>query len=503
MNLSHEANPRAPCFAAALVAVVAGLVAVVSARDYAGSWNDGSRLATVEAIVDYHTLAIDRSIFVRPGTGRVDPYSPDAETTVGSQPSSGTQDRLLIDGHWYSDKSPLPALWLAGCYELLQSTTGLVARDEPRQFCYWMTLASSGLAYVVAVWSVYLFAARRGLSLRMRMLLAASLGLATLALPYARFVNNHLLLLGVMAPLLLVLDAVGLPARRAAAASGRPATNCWLTALAGALTGVGYSIDLGVGPVLVVCTSGLVAYRARRLLPLTCFAAAALPWIAAHHALNYAVGGTWAPANANPEYLAWPGSPFNIQNMTGGWAHHSLGHFLLYAAALVFGKHGFLNHNLPLLLAVASGVTLWKKRPAELPELAYGAALSGGVWLLYAAASNNYSGSCCSVRWFVPLLAPGFYALAVFLRERPSPGRELAGLALCGGLLGAVMWSRGPWAGGVIPHMWPLTSAALVWLLWRPRSQSRSLELSGQKSTLRADPGEEGGLVTRASREAA
>ena len=40
---------------------------VLSARPYAGSWNDGSRLAAVESLVDYHTWAIDDSIFVRNG----------------------------------------------------------------------------------------------------------------------------------------------------------------------------------------------------------------------------------------------------------------------------------------------------------------------------------------------------------------------------------------------------------------------------------------------------
>lgn len=479
MNLSELHSLRAERFGGPLVVIVAGLIAVLSAKDYAGSWNDGSRLATVEAIVDYHTLAIDRSIFLWPESSEDDPYSPHRLTTAGVPPSPGTQDKLFIDGHWYSDKSPLPALWLAGWYQCVQATTGLTACDEPRWFCYAMTLASSGLAYVVAVWSVYVFAARRGLAPPKCLLLAASFGLATLALPYARFVNNHLLLLGVLAPLMLVLDAVG---RRAATGQLTAGASCWLMAQAGTLTGLGYSIDLGVGPVLVLCTGVLLAYRTRRLSQVACFILAALPWMAAHHALNYSVGGTWGPANAHAEYLTWPGSPFNTGNMTGGWAHRSIGHFSLYAAALLFGKHGFLNHNLPLLLAVAGGPALWRRRPTELPELVYAAALSGGVWLLYAAASNNYSGSCCSVRWFVPLLAPAFYALTTLLRERPSAARDLAGLTLLGALLGTVMWWRGPWAGGVIPVMWPLTVAALAWLAWRGRIRSKSPNSVGRGS---------------------
>lgn len=486
MNLSKLHSLHAERFGGPLVVIVAGLIAVLSAQDYAGGWNDGSRLATVEAIVDYHTLAIDRSIFVWPDSGEADPYSPHWKTVTGAPPSHGTQDKLFIDGHWYSDKSPLPALWLAGWYRCIQSATGLTARDRPRWFCYAMTLASSGLAYVVAVWSVYAFAARRGLAQPTRLLLAASFALATLALPYARFVNNHLLLLGVTAPLMLVLDTVG---RRAAAGALTTGASCRLMALAGTLTGLGYGIDLGVGPVLVLCTSLLVAYRTRRLLPIACFALAALPWMVAQHALNYSVGGTWGPANAHAEYLAWPGSPFDIRNMTGGWAHRSIGHFLLYAAALLFGKHGFLNHNLPLLLAVVGGAALWRRRPAELPELAYAAALSGGVWLLYAAASNNYSGSCCSVRWFVPLLSPAFYMLAILLRDLPGTSRDLPGMTVLGAVLGAVMWWRGPWAGGVIPVMWPLTAAALAWLVWRARLSLKIPRAAQQEITAQANAG--------------
>src|SRR5437899_11778232 len=92
-------------------------VALLSAHCYAGGWNDGSRLATVECLVDYHTLAIDRSIFVqvppRDGSATPSPY-PDDEPDLLSH---GTGDKLLIQGHFYSDKSPVPALLMAGLYQ--------------------------------------------------------------------------------------------------------------------------------------------------------------------------------------------------------------------------------------------------------------------------------------------------------------------------------------------------------------------------------------------------
>ncbi|MBV9125612.1 MAG: hypothetical protein JO112_19860, partial [Planctomycetes bacterium] len=137
-----------------LVLAGALVIALAGARPYAGGWNDGSRLATVECLVDDHTLAIDRSIFVQvpaPGSSsRPLPYDPQEPLLT-----RGTYDKLLINGHFYSDKSPVPALLLAGVYQGLQWCTGLTARDRPDLFCYAMTLASSGLAYVVAVWCVF------------------------------------------------------------------------------------------------------------------------------------------------------------------------------------------------------------------------------------------------------------------------------------------------------------------------------------------------------------
>src|ERR1700722_334784 len=88
-------------------------LACVGAMNHASSWNDGSRLATVECLVDQHTWAIDHSLFVEvppASPGRVLPYSAD-QTLLLQQ---GTLDKLCINGHFYSDKSPVPALLLAG-----------------------------------------------------------------------------------------------------------------------------------------------------------------------------------------------------------------------------------------------------------------------------------------------------------------------------------------------------------------------------------------------------
>jgi hypothetical protein len=197
-----------------------------------------------------------------------------------------------------------------------------------------------------------------------------------------------------------------------------------------------------------------------------------------HHAVNYAVGGTIGPANAVPEYFQWPGCTFNTQNMTGGWKHPDVIHFLTYAASLLFGKRGFFGHNLPLFLMLPTTAVLLWRRGRELPELLFAVCWCGGTWLAYAINSTNSSGMCCSIRWFVPLLAPCYYVLALALRDLPATRGGLALLSGWGALLAVMMWSEGPWIKHMVPYFWPLQAAALLsgglYAVWSWRQSVRS-----------------------------
>ena len=120
------------------------LIAVLGARPYASSWNDGSRLATVEALVDQHTWAIDNSIFVKvPEQHDLDPYGRDVPST------GGTMDKMFINGHFYSHEPPVVALYMAGVYWVAQKLTGLTAAQQPHAFVYLITVIEhrSGLCH--------------------------------------------------------------------------------------------------------------------------------------------------------------------------------------------------------------------------------------------------------------------------------------------------------------------------------------------------------------------
>lgn len=435
-----------------VIAVLASVIALASARPYAGCWNDGSRLATVESLIDHGTFVIDASVFVHPP--RPPAPNPYPDDDPGLQ-QSGTQDKLFINRHYYSDKSPVPGVLMAGAYQLWQWLTGWTAHTHPAAFCRDMTLVSSGLAFVLAVVGTWRLAVMLGLRPGLGLSLTASFALATVAVPYARHVNNHIVLLAV--GVWLAVDVAG----RRGASWGR-------LLRMGTLAGLGYTIDLGTGPVIFTATAVLVLVRCRKPVVLGFFVAA-LPWMGLHHALNYAIGGTWRPANAVPEHFTWPGSPFHAGNLTGGLAHPSLGSLALYALSMIFGKRGFLGHNLPLFLLVPAAWWMLRRYRGQRPEVLWGLGCCLGTWVLYATSSNNSSGRCLSIRWFVPLLGPAYLVLGQFLRRYRRYRADFVLLSAWGMVLAALMY-EGPWSVHAVPCFWPIQAAALVtWAALRAR----------------------------------
>ncbi len=440
--------------AAWLFAAIALAAAAVGARPYAGSWNDGSRLAAVESLLDRGTLAIDDSIFCRPPRHLIDsglaPY-PAGRTDLLT---FGTLDKLFIHGHYHSDKPAVVSILMAALYQPLMGVGLPSPAERPDIFCWMMTVLTSGLGYAVAVGCLWALGTRLGLTPGWRLAWTASFALSTFALAYTRHVNSHIMMLGVVSAMCLLLVRLAGEARDGRAAPG-------LLAGLGTLAGLGFNLDFGSGPLLLAITFVLVAWRFRRLVPVLVFTIAALPWVAAAIGLNYAIGGGWKPINMYPEYFIYPGSPFTQQNLTGFFRHSPLDQFL-YAAAMLIGKHGYWNHNLAILLGAAAGWRVLRVRFHGRAELVGLLAWCTSAWLLFAVLSNNMGGACCSVRWFVPFLAPAYWLLAILIRDRAEFRADFLALSAWGSVLGAIMWWVGPWTQRMVPMMWPVVGCALM-----------------------------------------
>jgi hypothetical protein len=238
----------------------------------------------------------------------------------------------------------------------------------------------------------------------------------------------------------------------------------------GTAAGIAYTIDLGAGPLLFMTVAGLFVVERLSWRQLACAWLAALPWLLFHHAVNWSIGGTFGPANAAPAYLAWPASPFDTGTMTGAWQHTSPWEAVTYALDMLFGKKGFLSHNLLVFPPLAALPLLVRSRHPERRIALAGLVWSAGTWLLYAATSTNLSGGCCSVRWLLPLLVPAFVGAAIVLRERPAMKTDACILGAGDVLLGLCQARVGPWYMGVIPGFWPLYGTTIfAWGLYRYR----------------------------------
>jgi hypothetical protein len=192
------------------VVLTAVVIAAVSAHDFTYGANDSSRLATVECLVDYHTLAIDCSAWFDRTWDKIRP---------------------LPDGPFFSDKPPVMALLLAVPYQVMRSVFGLRAADHKEAFCYLMTLFSSGLAYVVAVWCVFRLGRVVGLSPGWAAALTASVDLATIAPVYTRHVNSSLPTLAAAVAVVLNLTVVARPINQGRVV-GRLLINCAMAGFA-------------------------------------------------------------------------------------------------------------------------------------------------------------------------------------------------------------------------------------------------------------------------------
>ena len=196
-------------------------------------------------------------------------------------------------------------------------------------------------------------------------------------------------------------------------------------------------------------------------MDLAIVALAATPWIGGQLAINHAIGGTLKPMNMVPEYSQWPGCPFNPANMTGV-AQQAAGDKIVYILSLGFGKHGFLQYTVPLLLVVPAVVLLLRRRftiPAELTFALIWSLLGG---LMYGMLSNNHGGACCSIRWFVPFLVPCLLLLGCLQQQLPEYRGDFRLLAGWGVLLAIALWWVGPFPLRMNAVYWPIQGAALL-----------------------------------------
>ena len=343
------------------------------------SWQEESRMATVQALVEQGTFSIDRTEFNRTG------------------------DKVFINDHFYSDKTPLLSVGAAGAYWILHNIFGLTldpticVPDEDAAACrvltptgtrftafYWLTLifiGGSSALLVALVWRAMLDAGAGG---TLATLLAITLGLASPIAPYSIVFAGH-----VPAALALFAGSWLLTRLRSIKAF------FW----SGLLISLAANIDLTLA--LFVATIGLWALIGYRWKAIAFALGATVPFVLSA-AINYWAAGTIVPLYFDPKAYDFFGTVLN-PTVGGTNGFYSLEFGLNYAYNLLIGERGLFAFTPVLVFGLAGAVRALRDKQRRGLTLA----VLGGCALFAAyliARTDNYGGEAWGSRWFVPLV---------------------------------------------------------------------------------------------------
>lgn len=361
-------------------------------KPYAASWNERSRLATIDALVTRHTFAIEASPL-----------------------AAGTGDKYRYRGHTYSDKPPALAVQGAVVAEALAPLGTTLAR-APKRATYLLTLLTVGVWFALGCAYAYAFQRALGFDLSAAVFVAVLTGLGTLALPYAAVFANHV-------------------PTGAAALAGLyhlfRARESFAHAVAAALfLALAYAFDASAIVFALAVPLLLFGVPARRWVV---FALACAPLVAAQLAFNAHVSSGLGPPAMNQASWNDPASPFYRGANPSLFLFTSPLDYARYAIYLLVGDKGLISYT-PLVLLCAVGLVRLCRDSATralaaaitLPCVAY--------FVLMVAFTNDYGSRNYGERRYADL----FFVLCVGLGPALAALRTGAG-ALVARL--AVTWS--------------------------------------------------------------
>ncbi len=296
-----------------VVFVAAFVVCALLTKTHVISWNDGSRFATVESLVDQHTVAIDDSPFL---------------------PIIG--DWYRYQGKTYSDKPPLLAA-SGAAVGFVVAPLGITFERYRGLTIYLVTLFTVGAWFATGCCYVYLFGRLLGYERRRAYGIAALSGLATLSLPYATVLSNH-----------VPCGAAALAACYHAVRARSSARDAALTGLFGALA---YAFDPTA--VIFVAPLALLMFGAgpRRWIVAI---AASIPLLAAQLAYTAGVSGSIIPPAENRSLWMDPTLPL-YATMWAAYATPTPSEDVRNLVNLLVGGKGLFVYT-PLMLIVVSGL---------------------------------------------------------------------------------------------------------------------------------------------------
>ena len=322
-------------------------------------------MALTQSLVEEHSFIIDNSDFVETG------------------------DKVFIDGHFYSDKPPVPSILAAIVYWPLHQLGFRLGTEW--NFAYYVII----LFTIKLLWVLSVLAFKQTLSLlqvgeEKIGLLLAIYAFASIMFTWSSTFNNHSLAASSLAiGFMYYLQAKEHQGLKSLLFSGI------FFGLAGAM-------DIPTS-IFFVGFAALILNKWKSIKQTFIFLGAAVFPLSIHLLINYSIGHTLLPLQVVPEFFMYEGSVWG-----NGVQANSMGYTFRYALISLFGVKGFLWYNpllfilIPLLVkeALSGGMLKLESRVIALCSV-----ILLGYYFIF---TPNYGGWSYSIRWFVPLL-PFFF----------------------------------------------------------------------------------------------
>lgn len=357
----------------AALAISFFVVCTFTVKTESVSWNDASRVAAIESLVERGTWVIDGSLWV-----------------------NLTQDKILINDKFYSDKMPFFSLLGAGVYGILYLLGGSLAPNcsELARFCAysWLTLVLVSIPASILIWLFFDYAARLNVPRWAAIVGTIALGAGTMIFPYALALNHH-----VPAAASIFASFYLLSCRLGKQTSSVPPFQRGIGTIfaSGLFAALAISFDVLSG--VIAATLFAIAFLRHRA-QFQFFVLGALIPLAATALLDYQIAHTIFPPYTVTDAYNYPGSAFPASIAGNGTPDD----YAAYTFRMFLGGKGLFAYNPLLLLAFvgAVGVALNRQHPLRI-EGATSALGFVALCIYLATNTGNYGGTSYGERWFI------------------------------------------------------------------------------------------------------
>lgn len=371
--------------------------------------DEQSRMATVQAIVEDHTLAIDRTLFV-----------------------ATTRQKIRLHGHLFSDQPPALAALLSGPYWVMHRF-GVTFEHNPLWVMFLLTLLGVTVPVALSAGLIYKMGRLFELPRPWRAALGLGVVLGSGLVSYSTVLNAHASAATMLLTAGACLVQVGLFNELKTSA-------IWLF-LAGVAAGLSAIIDPPATIFMVTLVLVVGAFRwklAARVVAIGLYVLGATAPVLFHGAINRRITGDFIPAYLRPQFdpsarpvaarSEWSDDDDDQPGVWQGFLH-----FLGRASDVLIGVHGVFSH-FPVILMGLLGVTMvmhrhWPPSTKMLASVTVGGSLA--ILLLYCISRADWGEAMFATRWFVlflPLLL--FWSGAWLRRPHRRMSWILAGVLL-------------------------------------------------------------------------